>query len=199
MKFFTTDKASLPWEQQLAVAHCEQVGALCSARTPPWPAHRVCRLDSQRQSWEACEPRLCRRLSQEALYLTADGKNNQKRRKTVITANFSVSLTGSDGFQRNMHIVQWNVCSSRWAADERRMTGGQELKKWTARGWAKIRGLGVGQCRRARHCMLEERGRGGAVLPGHKSRHCCRHHKAAPSSCHLSGQTRKEFHMMDHQ
>lgn len=49
----------------------------------------------------------------------------------------------------------------------------------------------MGQCRRAWHCMLEERGRGGTVLPGHKSRHCCRHPKAAPSSCHLSGQTRK--------
>lgn len=101
---------------------------------------------------------------------------------------FSV-LTGSDGFQRDVHIAQWDVYSSSRAAVKRRMTGGEEVKQWTARGWAEIPGLGVGQCRRAGHWMLEERGWGGTALPGRKSRHCCRNPKAAPSSCHLTGQT----------
>lgn len=99
--FSTTDEASLPWEQQLAVAHCEQVTALYSARKPPWPAHRVCQLDSQRQSWEACEPRLCRRLSQEALYLTAGGKEQSEQQKNCNYHHFfqysSLGLMASRG------------------------------------------------------------------------------------------------------
>ena len=72
---WTEKLKSQPWEQQLAVPHCEQAGALCWAWTPPLQAHQACRGDSRTQSWSARERHPYRRLSRGTLYLETDSQS----------------------------------------------------------------------------------------------------------------------------
>lgn len=103
-------------------------------------------------------------------------------------------LTCSDGLQRDMHIAQGDVGGSRWATLKGRVAGGQRAEQRAARGRALALGLSMVQSRGTGHWTLEKRGWGGRALPSCKGRCSCRTYpKAAPSGCHLAGQTKNDI------